>query len=117
VSSARRVKEDEAVEKPVPTNAQQVHERSKHPEDWAVEKSVPTSARQVYEQSKHGGARPGSGRPKIDPTAKAKSVGFSLPPHLIVWIEEAAAEAEMSKSAFVAHVLERVRRAALRRNR
>ena len=117
MSSARRVKEDGTVEKPVPTTARQVHERSKHPEDWAVEKSVPTSARQLYEQSKHGGARPGSGRPKIDPAAKAKSVGFSLPPHLIVWIEEAAAEASMSKSAFVAHVLERARRAALRRRR
>jgi hypothetical protein len=34
-----------------------------------------------------------------------------------VWIEEAAAEAGMSKSAFVAHVLERSRRAALRRKR
>jgi hypothetical protein len=117
VSSARRVKEDGAVEKPVPTTARQVHEQSKHPEDWAVEKSVPTSARQLYEQSRHGGARPGSGRPKIDPAAKAKSVGFSLPQHLIVWIEEAAAEAGMSKSAFVAHVLERSRRAALRRKR
>ena len=117
MSSARRVKEDGAVEKPVPTTAWQVHEQSKHPEDWAVEKSVPTSARQLCEQSKHGGARPGSGRPKIDPVAKAKPVGFSLPPHLIVWIEEAAAEAGMSKSAFVAHVLERSRRAALRRKR
>lgn len=117
MSSARRVKEDGAVEKPVPTTARQVHEQSKHPERWADEKPVPTTARQVYEQSKHGGARPGSGRPKIDPTAKAKPVGFSLPPHLIVWVEEAAAKAGMSKSAFVAQVLERARRAALRRNR
>ncbi len=117
MSSARRGKEDGAVEKPVPTNAREVGERFEHPEDWAVEKSVPTNARQVYEQSKHGGARPGSGRPKIDPAAKAKSVGFSLPPHLMLWIEEAAAEAGISKSAFVAHVLERSRRAALRRKR
>ena len=117
MSSARRVKEGGAVEKPVPTTARQVHERSKHPEDWAIEKSVPTSAKQVAEQFRHGGARTGSGRPKIDPTAKAKPVGFSLPPHLIVWIEEASAEAGMSRSAFVAHVLERSRRAALRRNR
>ncbi len=118
MSSARRVKEDGAVEKPAPWSARSAYEQSKHPKDWAVvEKSVPTSARQLYEQSKHGGARPGSGRPKIDPAAKAKSVGFSLPQHLIVWIEEAAAEAGMSKSAFVAHVLERSRRAALRRKR
>ena len=88
-----------------------------HPEDWAVEKSVPTSARQLYEQSKHGGARPGSGRPNIDPAEKAKTVGFSLPPQLIAWIGQAAAEAGMSKSAFVAQVLERSRRAALRRKR
>jgi hypothetical protein len=117
MSSARRVMAEGAVEKPVPATARQVHEQSKHPEDWGVEKSVPTNAWQVHEQSRHGGARPGSGRPKIDPTAKAKSVGFSLPQHLIVWIEEAAASAAMSKSAFVAHVLERSRRAALRRKR
>ena len=115
MSSARRVKEDGAVENPIPTSARQVYEQFKH--GGAVEKPVPTTARQLYEQSKHGGARPGSGRPKIDPAAKAKSVGFSLPPHLIVWIEEAAAKAGMSKSAFVAHVLERSRRAALRRKR
>ena len=30
VSSARRVKEDGGVEKPVPTTAQQVHEQSKY---------------------------------------------------------------------------------------
>jgi hypothetical protein len=114
---ARKGKGDGAFEKPVPTTARQVHERSKHPEDWAAEKLVPTSARQVYEQSKHGGARPGSGRPKIDPASKAKPVGFSLPPHLIEWMEEAAAEAGMSKSAFAAHVLERSWRAALRRKR
>jgi hypothetical protein len=117
VSSARSVGKGGALEKPAPTNARQVYERAKHPEDWAEDQSVPTSARQLYEQSKHGGARTGSGRPKIDLTAKARPVGFSLPPHLIVWIEEAAAEAGMSKSAFVAHVLERSRRAALRRNR
>ncbi len=117
MSSAKSGKGDGPVEKPVPTNAREVYERSKHPEEWAVETSVPTNARQVYEQSKHGGARPGSGRPKIDPTAKAKPVGFSLPPHLIMWIDEEAAETGKSKSAFVAQVLERSRQAALRRNR
>ena len=117
MSSARRTKEDGAIEKPVPSNAKQVAERSKHPEDWAEENLVPTSARQVAEQFGHGGARPGSGRPKIHPTEKAKPVGLSLPPHIIVWIEEAAAKAGMSKSAFVADVLERSRRAALRRTR
>jgi hypothetical protein len=117
VSSARRIKEGGGGEKPVPTNARQVYERSKHPEDWAEEKPVPWSARSLYEQSKHGGARPGSGRPKIDSAAKAKTVGFSLPPQLIAWIEQAASEAGMSKSAFVAQVLERSRRAASRRKR
>ena len=82
MSSARRVKEGGAVEKPVPMNARQVHEQSKHPEDWAVEKPVPTSARQLHEQSKHGGARPGSGRPNVVPAAKAKTVGVALPPQL-----------------------------------
>jgi len=115
MSSARRMRE--GGEKPVPTNAREVAERSKHPEDWADEKPVPWSARSLYEQSKHGGARPGSGRPKIDPTEKAKTVGLSLPPQLIAWIEQAAAEAGISKSAFVAQVLERSRRAALRRKR
>lgn len=117
MSSARRDKRDRAIEKPIPTTAKQVAERSEHPEDWAAETFVPTNARQVAEQFGHGGARPGSGRPKIDPTAKAKPVGFSLPSHLIVWIEEAAAKAGISKSAFVANVLERSRRAAQRRNR
>lgn len=117
MSSARRVHEGGTVEKPVPSSARQAYEQSQHPEDWAAENPVPTSARQASEQLRHGGARPGSGRPKIDPENKARSVGLSLPPHLIAWIEDAAAEAGVSKSAFVADVLERSRRAALRRNR
>ena len=116
MSSARRVKEGGG-DKPVPTNARQVAEQAKRPEDWADERPVPWSARSLHEQSKHGGARPGSGRPKLDLAEKAKTVGFSLPPQLIHWIEQAAAEVGMSKSAFVALVLERSRRAALRRNR
>ena len=117
MSSAKRISEAGPLEKPVPTTAKQAYDRSRHPEDWADDRPSPTSARQLLEQSTHGGARPGSGRPKIDPTTKAKPVGFSLPPHLIAWIEEAAAKAGMSKSAFVAHVLERSRRAAARRSR
>ena len=107
----------EAGGKRVPTNAREVAERAKHPEDWAEDQPAPWSARSAYEQSRHGGARPGSGRPKIDPAEKAKTVGFSLPPQLIAWTEQAAADAGMSKSAFVAQVLERSRRAAIRRKR
>jgi hypothetical protein len=116
MSSARRVNEGGALERPVPSSARQVYEQSKHPEDWSVAKSVPSSARQVYEQANHGGARPGSGRPRVDSAEKVRSVGLSLPPHLIAWIEEAAVQAGVSKSAFVAEVLERSRRAALRRS-
>ena len=116
MSSARRIREGGG-NKPVPTNAREVYERSKHPEEWAEEKPAPWSARSLHGQSKHGGARPGSGRPKIDPADKTKTVGLSLPPKLIAWIEQAAAEAGISKSAFVAQVLERSRRAAIRRKR
>ena len=41
VSSARSVNEGGAVEKPVPTNARQVYERSKHPQDWAGREAGP----------------------------------------------------------------------------
>jgi hypothetical protein len=116
VSSARRVNEGGALEKPVPSGARQAYEQSKHPENWAAGISAPFSARQVNEQASHGGARPGSGRPRVDSAEKVKSVGLSLPPHLIVWIEEASVHAGVSKSAFVAEVLERSRRAALRRS-
>lgn len=117
VSSAKSRSRNGRNRERVPTSAREVFGRSQRPDDWAEEERVPTNARQVDEQSKHGGARPGSGRPKVDPAAKAKAVGFSLPPHLIAWIEMAAAESGMSKSAFVAHVLERSRRAAQRRKR
>jgi hypothetical protein len=48
----------------------------------------------VHEQSKHGGARAGSGRPKIDPAAKAEPVELSLLHHLTHWIDETPAQAE-----------------------
>lgn len=116
MQSAKRVSEGGEFENPVPASARQVYGQSKHPEDWAAETSVPSSARQLYEQARHGGARPGSGRPRIDSAEKARSVGLSLPPHLIEWIEASSVEAGMSKSAFVTDVLERSRRAAMRRS-
>ena len=58
--------------------------------------------------------RPHTG-PKIPDLQDHDVVGFTLPPDLIEWIEEASAKAGLNKSAFVAQVLERSRRAARRR--
>ncbi len=51
----------------------------------------------------------------MEEAEKRKTVGYALPSDLAEWVGEAATKAGVSKSAFVAQVLERARRVEIRR--
>ena len=58
----------------------------------------------IEEKKKRGGARPGAGRPKMDPDQRKVQVGFRLPKDMVDWMrDQPGTMASVIEAAIDAH--------------